>query len=144
MRNFGKAIGLFFVMYLVATVLGFATYLGISATAMWISVFTIMPFVAALLIRCYLFQIRCSAQKSLRATLNLVALWILLSFLLDAATYIFLIPYLARTPRNWAFFVDQSPWIWLCYGVLLLSGLAAHWHYGRLWKEKGEGLQSCR
>ncbi len=43
--------------------------------------------------------------------------------------YIFLIPYLARSPRNWSFFMDQSPWIWLCYAVLLLSGLAAHWHH---------------
>jgi len=51
MRHFGKASGLFFVMYIVATVLGFATYLVISAAAMWISVFTIMPVVAALLIR---------------------------------------------------------------------------------------------
>ena len=66
MRHFGKAIGLFFKNYIVATALGFATYLLINATAMWISVFTIMPVVAALLIRWYLVPIRCSAEKSLR------------------------------------------------------------------------------
>ncbi len=74
MRKFGRSIGLFFVMYLIATALGFATYRGLGATAMWISVFTIMPVVAALLIRWYLAQIRCSAKKSLHETLNLTAL----------------------------------------------------------------------
>ncbi|HWZ52722.1 MAG TPA: hypothetical protein VNW54_14790 [Granulicella sp.] len=106
MRSSGRAIGLFFVMYLVATILGFATYLLISVTVMWISVFTIMPVVAALLIGWYLLQIRCAPEGSMRETMSVVAVWIMLSFFLDAVTYIFVIPYFARTPPNWAFFIQ--------------------------------------
>ena len=98
---------------------------------MWVCVFTVMPVVAALLIRWYLMQIYCSVASSLREAMHLVVVWIAGSFLMDAGTYIFLIPYLTRKPRNWRFFADQSPWIWLSYGVLLGSGFAANWLYVR-------------
>jgi hypothetical protein len=131
MHKFQRILLLFLAMYVIATALGFATYLLINPTAMWISVFTIMPIVAALLIRLYLIQIRCSPGRSLREVLLVVAIWIVFSFLLDAVTYIVIIPTATHMPRNWSFFADQSPWIWLSYAVLLCSGFAANWLHTR-------------
>jgi hypothetical protein len=129
MRSLPRILMLFLAMYLIATALGFATYLFLGPLAMWISVFTVMPVVAALLILWYLIQIRCVAQDRLREAMIVVTIWIALSFALDAITYIFIIPSVAHKPRNWTFFVDQSPWIWLSYGVLFFSGAAASWLY---------------
>jgi hypothetical protein len=131
MRGLLKIVMLFFAMYIIATAFGFTTYLLIGPLAMWISVFTVMPVVAAFLILWYLIQIRCIAKESLREAMVVVAIWIALSFALDAMTYIFIIPSIAHQPRSWRFFVDQSPWIWLSYGVLLCSGVAANRLYNR-------------
>jgi hypothetical protein len=119
-------VGTFAIMYLIATIIGFATYLLINPAAMWISVFTLMPIVNALLMYWYLVRMRISRQASLTEVLYLVLAWIALSFGLDAATYIFIIPALNHTASNWAFFRDQSPWIWLSYAVLLVSAYIGH------------------
>jgi hypothetical protein len=111
-------------MYLIATIVGFATYLLISPAAMWICVFTLMPIVSALLMYWYL--VRISRQASLIESFYLVLAWIGLSFGLDAATYIFIIPAVNRSAPNWTFFRDQYPWIWLSYAVLLVCAYAGH------------------
>jgi hypothetical protein len=124
-------VGTFAAMYLVATIVGFATYLLISPVAMWICVFTLMPIVSALLMYWYLVKMRISRQSSLIETSYLVAGWIALSFGLDAATYIFIIPAVSHTAPNWTFFRDQSPWIWLSYAILLVSAYISHTLYLR-------------
>ena len=125
----GWILGTFFTMYLVATVLGFATYLLLSPLAMWIAVFTLMPLVSAALIYLYLRQTDTRPAASLRESLRLMAVWILLSFALDAFTYVAVVPRLHHAAPNYTFFRDQSPWIWLSYPVLMLSALAAHTVY---------------
>jgi hypothetical protein len=124
-------VGTFLVMYLFATILGFATYLLLSPLAMWISVFTIMPAVSALLIFACLRKLKISPKASLRESLLVAATWILLSFALDSLLYIAVIPFFFHLAPNWGFFRDQSPWIWISYGVLLLSALAAQSVYRR-------------
>lgn len=121
----------FLIMYLVATCLGFATYLQLGPVAMWISVFTIMPVISALLICWFLVKIRCAPGRSLREMLVLVVIWIALSFGFDAITYVLIIPSLTHASANWTFFVDQSPWIWLSYAVLFIAGYAGRWLYLR-------------
>ncbi len=116
----------FAVMYIVATVLGFGIYLLLNPTAMWVSVFTVMPVICAFLIRWYLKAINCSAQRSATATVEIVAVWIVLSFGFDALTYVWIVPKIRHSAANWLFFIDQSPWIWLSYAVLCVSGYAAH------------------
>jgi hypothetical protein len=118
--------GTFAIMYLIATVVGFATYLLINPVAMWISVFTLMPIVSALLMYWYLVKMRISRQSSLAEVFILVLAWIALSFGMDAIAYIFIIPSVSHTAPNWTFFRDQSPWIWLSYGVLLVSAYIGH------------------
>ncbi|MGC1462806.1 MAG: hypothetical protein WA802_11425 [Terracidiphilus sp.] len=113
-------VGTFAAMYLIATIVGFATYLLISPLIMWIFVFTLMPVVSALLIYWYLLKMRISRQASLKETFYLVLTWIGLSFGFDAATYIFIIPTVSHTSPDWTFFRDQSQGIWLSYAVLLV------------------------
>jgi hypothetical protein len=125
MRRFQNVLLFFFAMYGIATVLGFTTFLLISPTAMWIAVFTVMPAVATLLICGYLRWLGCPSGQCRRETAVVVAIWIALSFLLDAATYILVVPAFAHRPRNTTFFIDQSPWIWLSYAVLIGCGFAA-------------------
>jgi hypothetical protein len=121
----------FLIMYLVASCLGFATYRWLGPVAMWISVFTIMPVICALLVCWFLVKIICSPDRSLREMLVLVVIWIALSFSCDAITYVLIVPSLTHAPANWTFFVDQSPWIWLSYAVLFISGYAGRWLYFR-------------
>jgi hypothetical protein len=127
----GWIVGTFLAMYLIATILGFVTYLLLSPLAMWISVFTVMPVLSALLIYVYFRRIKFSQGASLRESLVVTAAWIVLSFGLDAVVYIVIIPFLSHVAPNWTFFRDQSRWIWLSYVVLLFSGLAVHQAYGR-------------
>ena len=118
-------------MYLVATALGFLTYLLLSPLVMWICVFTLMPVVSGLLIYFYLLRMKVSRARSLRESLVVTAVWVALSFALDAITYILVVPAVSHAPRNWTFFQDQSPWIWLSYLVLLVSALGARFAYWR-------------
>jgi|GEM_PF-1709974 len=121
----------FGVMYLIATIVGFATYFLISPTAMWMCVFTLMPLVSAWLIYRYLRHRRCPPEDSLAETITLLLVWIGLSFGFDALTYIVIVPASLHTAPNWTFFHDQSPWVWLSYAVLLLSGYMGRWTYLR-------------
>jgi hypothetical protein len=92
-----------------------------------------MPVVSALLMYWYLVKMRISSEDSLVETCYLVLAWVLLSFCLDAVTYIFIIPKVSHAASNWTFFRDQSPWIWLSYAVLLVSAYAGHFlHVRRL------------
>jgi hypothetical protein len=116
-------------MYFVATIVGFATYLLLSPTAMWISVFTLMPVVSAVLMYGYLRKMQFDRKASLAESWRLLLVWIGLSFSLDALTYILIIPSVNHTTPNWTFFRDQSPWIWLSYAVLLISMYAGRWAY---------------
>lgn len=131
MNRVGWMVGTFLVMYLVATILGFATHLFLNPLAMWISVFTIMPVLSALLIYAYLRKLRTTQQASLRESFWVAAVWIILSFGLDSIMYIAVIPFFSHGAPNWTLFRDQSPWIWLSYIVLLLSAFAAHSAYKR-------------
>lgn len=114
----------FFLMYVMATAVGFAAYIVVSPTAMLVAVFAFMPVVCVLLITGYLVLIRASAAESARDTMVLVAEWIVLSMAFDALTYVLIMPAVAGTPPNWAFFADQSPWIWGAYLILVLCGVA--------------------
>jgi hypothetical protein len=117
-------IAAFLIMYAIATALGFASYLLSGPVAMWLIVFTVMPVIAALLICWFLTNIKCLPDRSQLEMLWAIGVWIVLSFSLDAITYILIVPALRHAPANWTFFVNQSPWIWLSYAVLILSGYA--------------------
>lgn len=131
MRKAGWIVVTFAAMYLIATIVGFATYLLISPRAMWISVFTLMPVVSATLVYGYLRKMRLPGDSNLRETAYLVLCWISFSFVFDAATYILIVPAAGHTPPNWTFFQDQSPWIWFSYAVLLISAVVGRWMYLR-------------
>ena len=119
-------------MYLVATMLGFATYLLLNPFAMWVTVFTLMPMISAALIYGYLRKMKFSREATLPETVRLLITWIALSFGFDAVTYIVAVPAISHTPANWTFFRDQSPWIWLSYAVLAFSA----WVGGRIYLRK--------
>jgi hypothetical protein len=129
MKRIVWMVGTFAAMYLLATTVGFATYFLLSVRAMWICVFTLMPIVSAVLIYAYLQRLKVSRDATFREASILVAVWIVLSFCLDAITYIVVIPMTSHRALNWTFFLDQSPWIWLSYAVLLLSAYAGRWAY---------------
>jgi len=131
MAKFGWMIATFVAMYVVATIVGFGTYLLVSPLAMWISVFTLMPMVSAFLVWWYLARMQVDAQAVSRESLLLVGTWIALSFGLDAVVYILIVPGVSHGSPNWRFFMDQSPWIWLSYSALVVAGYAGRWTYLR-------------
>lgn len=122
-------LGMFLVMYVVATLLGFAAYVWLSPRAMWVCVFTVMPVLSALLIYGYLMGMKISRARSLQECVVVAGVWMALSFGLDAVTYILIVPRVSHAAPNWMFFRDQSPWIWMSYLVLLLSAFAAQRAY---------------
>ena len=130
-RKVGWIVGTFLVMYTIATLVGFGTYLWFSPFVMWVVVFTLMPAVCAFLIYGYLRKFSFSSASCLHESLVLSGAWMFLSFCLDAATYVLIVPYLNHSKPNWTFFRDQSPWIWLSYLVLVLSAFAAQLVYRR-------------
>ena len=132
MKSIGLALRLFGLGYLVATVVGFATFY-IHVAVMWIAIFTLMPLVFGYLFYTYLRRTGCEPSRSLRETNSLILLWVVLSFLVDALVYIAVVPLVFGEPSNWTFFVDQSPWIWLCY--LSILGLG---HVSRLFYLKSQ------
>ena len=61
--------------------------------------------------------------------MRLTLFWVAMSFFLDAIVFIAVIPLAFGAKANWTFFIDQSPWIWLCYAVLVpivFGGLHAY------------------
>lgn len=136
MRKLGWIIIAFLVMYTIATVAGFTALFLINKTAMWLTVFILMPVVCVLLIYWYLIKIKSTIQNVTRDVVNLILVWILLSFSFDAVTYIIVVPKVFNTPQNWKFFIEQSPWIWLCYLLLIVPGYIGRWMYLRKKKLK--------
>jgi hypothetical protein len=130
MKSIGLALRLFALGYLIATIVGFATYY-IHVVAMWIAIFTLMPVVFGYLFYTYLRRTRCGRSGSLWETNRLILLWIVLSFLVDALVYIAIVPGVFRVPPNWTFFIDQSPWIWLCYLTIFVLGHIARFFYSQ-------------
>ena len=131
MRKAGWIVGTFLAMYLIATLVGFGMYSWFSPLMMWVAVFTLMPAVSALLVYGYLRKLSFSNETSLHESFVLSGVWIILSFCLDAATYVLIVPHFSHSNPNWTFFRDQSPWIWLSYIVLIFSAVAAQRLYRR-------------
>lgn len=128
MKSWYWASVLFLAGYVVGTVVGFATYY-IDPVVMWVSIFVAMPLLFAYLCREYLARVRCPLAGARADMLRLILYWMALSFTLDALTYIVFVPALFHANQNWTFFIDQSPWIWISYGVLFASGYAGeYWH----------------
>ena len=128
MKSIGLALRLFGLGYLIATVVGFATYY-IHIVVMWVALFTLMPVVFGYLFYTYLYRTRCERSRAFAETNRLVVLWIVLSFLLDVVVYVALVPLIFGDPPNWKFFLDQSPWIWLNYLTLLVLGHISRFFY---------------
>jgi hypothetical protein len=121
MKNVGLSVRLFFIGYLIATIVGFTTYY-ISVNLMWITLFTLMPVIFGYLFYSYLKKVKCRLSEIFKETNRLVVFWIILSFILDALVYIIIVPIVYGGRSNWAFFMDQSPWIWLNYMTIIILG----------------------
>jgi hypothetical protein len=128
MKSIKLAFALFGLGYLIATIVGFSTYY-IHITVMWIAIFTLMPVVFGYLFYAYLRRTKCNKSESLRQTNYLILFWIILSFLLDAAIYIIAVPLIYGYQSNWTFFIDQSPWIWLNYLIIIVLGHISRFCY---------------
>lgn len=115
--------------YAIGTVVGAATYL-IDPLWMWVSMFTLMPLVFGACAAVYFTKAPGSASKN--GILRLSLFWILCSVALDAAVYIAVLPLAFGAPPNWTFFRDQSPWIWLSYGSIVVIIAGGYWVHKRL------------
>lgn len=142
MKNIRLSLKLFFTGYLIATIVGFTTYY-ISIYLMWISLFTLMPVIFGYLFYSYLKEEKCKVSETLKETNRLVALWIILSFLLDAIVYVIIVPLIFGLKSNLTFFIDQSPWIWLNYMTMIILGHMSRLIYNRILKKSAFNKESC-
>jgi hypothetical protein len=133
MKNIKMSLKLFFIGYLIATIVGFTSYY-INIDLMWVLIFTLMPVIFGYLFYNYLKRTKCEISETLKETNRLIILWIILSFLLDAVVYIIVIPIIYRHKSNWTFFIDQTPWIWLNYMTIMLLGHISRYIYIKKFK----------
>jgi hypothetical protein len=110
---------------------------------MWISLFTLMPVIFGYLFYSYLKKEKCKVSETLKETNRLVALWIILSFLLDAIVYVIIVPLIFGLKSNLTFFIDQSPWIWLNYMTIIILGHMSRLIYNRILKKSAFNKESC-
>ncbi|WP_166213128.1 hypothetical protein [Cognatiluteimonas telluris] len=127
MKRWSRALAAFGIGYAIATTVGWVTFP--RPALMWTLTFTLMPLVFASLAYWYFHGAKPSAGEATSEALRLTLLWIVLSFALDASVFVAVIPLAFGAKANWTFFVDQSPWIWLCYATLapiVFGGLYAY------------------
>jgi hypothetical protein len=128
MKNVKMSLKLFFIGYLIATIVGFISYY-ININLMWILIFTLMPIIFGYLFYFYFWKTKCEESETLKETNRLIVLWITVSFLLDAVVYIIIIPIVYGHKSNWTFFIEQTPWIWLNYMTIILLGHISRFIY---------------
>jgi len=128
MKNFKMSLKLFVIGYLIATIVGFTTYY-INIDLMWVLIFTLMPVIFGYLFYIYLRKTKCEISEAFKETNRLIVLWIILSFLLDTAVYIIIVPIIYGHKSNWTFFIDQTPWIWLNYLTIIALGHISRFIY---------------
>ena len=133
MKSIKLAILYFLLAYLISTTLGFTTYY-INVNVMWFSMFTLMPVIFGYFFYLYLKKIKCDLKNSMKETNLLIVFWITASFLLDGIVYIVIVPLLFDYNPRWFFFVDQSPWIWLNYGTIIILGHISRYIYIKKFK----------
>lgn len=131
MKSYRRASATFGIGYLIATAVGWATFT--KPVLMWVLTFTVMPLVFAALAYAYFHGTRPSPTEQSREAIRLTLFWIAVSFVMDALVFIVVIPLAFGAEANWTFFVDQSPWIWLCYAALVPIVLGALHAYRRRW-----------
>jgi hypothetical protein len=126
-KSWRRALAAFGIGYVIATAVGWVTFT--RPVLMWVLTFTVMPLVFAGLSCWYFHSVRPRALEASREAMRLTLFWVVLSCALDALVFIAIIPLAFGAKANWTFFVDQSPWIWLCYATLVpivYSGLYAY------------------
>ena len=116
MKSWSRAISAFGIGYAIATAVGWVTFT--KPMLMWVLTFTLMPLVFAGLAYWYFSNTSPGAGEATREATKLTLFWIILSFVMDALVFIAIIPLTFGAKANWTFFIDQSPWIWLCYTSL--------------------------
>lgn len=124
MKSWRRALAAFGIGYVIATAVGWVTFN--TPPLMWALTFTLMPVVFAVLAYWYFRGVRPGPDESTREAVRLTLFWTLLSFVVDALVFIAVIPLAFGAKANWTFFIDQSPWIWFCYIVMVpivFSGL---------------------
>ena len=117
MKSWTRAFATFGIGYLIAIAVGWVSFT--NPPLMWALTFTLMPVVFACLAYWYFRGVRPGVGEKRREAVRLTLFWVILSFALDAIVFIVVIPLAFGAKANWAFFIDQSPWIWLCYAVLV-------------------------
>lgn len=117
MKSWSRAIAAFGIGYIIATAVGWFTFT--TPVLMWVLTFTLMPLVFAALAYWYFLGTGPVAGETRHEAVRLTLLWIAMSFVLDALVFIAIIPLAFGAKANWTFFIDQSPWIWLCYAALV-------------------------
>jgi hypothetical protein len=127
MKSWRRAIATFGIGYAIATAVGWATFA--KPILMWVLTFTLMPLVFAVLAYSYFRGSKPNADEAAGEAIKLTLFWVVISFVMDALVFIVIIPRAFGAQANWTFFIDQSPWIWLCYATLVpivFSGLYAY------------------
>lgn len=117
MKSWSRASATFGIGYAVATAVGWFTFT--RPVLMWGLTFTLMPIVFAALAWWYFAGTRPGPHESTREAFKLALFWVAISFVMDALVFIVVIPLAFGARANWTFFIDQSPWIWLCYATLV-------------------------
>jgi hypothetical protein len=128
MKSIKLALLYFLLAYIIGSVVSLASYL-INVTLMWTTIITLIPAIFGCFFYLYLKNTKCNPEKSLKGTNLLIALWIIVSLLLDGLVYIVIVPLIYGYNPRWIFFTDHSPLGFLNYVMLAVAGYIARFFY---------------
>ena len=131
MKSWSRAIATFGIGYVIAIAVGWFTFT--KPALMWALTFTLMPLVFAVLANWYFRGTKPSAEEAATEAVKLTLFWVVISFVMDALVFIAVIPLAFGAKANWTFFIDQSPWIWLCYATMIPIAFSGLYAYRKHW-----------
>ena len=133
MKSWRRATLYFILGYLVAMIGGFWIYYTFSESVLRMFTTMFVPALYIFLCYRYLSDAGCGHEHFLdNELIRLTASWTILSVILDAIAYVFIIPLILGYSLNWTFFRDHSPWIWLEYAsIIVITAIGKLLHYLR-------------
>jgi hypothetical protein len=109
-------------LLLIHFIVGRTEFPTLGKAAMWVNLLSLVTLVGALLVFIDLYQTRRASSKAVGATVALVVQWASLFFATEFVYGFLLGPGVHGLRSDMALYREQSPWIWMTYAILPVSG----------------------
>jgi hypothetical protein len=113
----------FVALLLLHFIVGALEFQSLGKAAMWVNLLTLVTLIGALLVFFDLYRTRCAPSKAVGATAALVLRWVVLFFATELVYGVLLGPGGYGFRSYIELYREQSPWIWMTYAMMPVSGI---------------------